>query len=241
MTEFAGDLVVLVPLYRERQRLPKTLDELRAFCREQGALLMFVDGASDDGTGAWIDELAAQDSGLVAVHAPLGGKGLNQRLGLAKGLQLAPKASFLLTDCDLSTPLRCYADLRAEAGDADIVLGSRVAAGADVSKPQGWFKRTLGRAGNLLIRTLLGLPFRDTQCGFRLLSPQAAALAEQCRCDGAGLDFEMLALAARRGLRLREVGVEWRNDPDSRFGGSAYLRALLELLGVFVRLRLLRR
>jgi hypothetical protein len=75
----------------------------------------------------------------------------------------------------------------------------------------------MGKTFNALVRFLTGIPFRDTQCGFKLLrGDDARALAAEMREEGFAFDVELILLARRRGIEIREVPVTWRNDARSR-------------------------
>jgi len=95
----------------------------------------------------------------------------------------------------------------------------------------------MGKAFNRFVRLASGIPIRDTQCGFKLLrGDDARALAAEMRENGFSFDVELVLLASRRGLRLREVGVTWRNDPGTRVRAIRdSLRMLWSLLGIVRR------
>jgi dolichyl-phosphate beta-glucosyltransferase len=100
---------------------------------------------------------------------------------------------------------------------ADFVLASRAVADSNVEIHQAWYRERMGKTFNAFVRAASGIPIHDTQCGFKLLRGDAArALAGEMREDGFSFDVELVLLAARRGLRMKEMGVTWRNDAGSR-------------------------
>ena len=119
----------------------------------------------------------------------------------------------------LSTPIEEHAKLAAEARDHDLDLafGSRALAESQVEVRQNLVRESMGKIFNRVVRLATGLPFRDTQCGFKLMDrARLQPLFERMRIDGFAFDVEMLYLAVRFGLRVREVPVVWRNDARSR-------------------------
>jgi dolichyl-phosphate beta-glucosyltransferase len=122
----------------------------------------------------------------------------------------------LVTDVDLSTPLREAGLLReAVAGGADIAIGSRGLAGARVRRSLR--RELMGRGYNLLARALTRLPYRDTQCGFKLFTAESArALMERQISERYAFDVELLLRARAMGLRVAEVPVSWQEQADSR-------------------------
>jgi dolichyl-phosphate beta-glucosyltransferase len=153
------------------------------------------------------------------------GKGHAVRTGMLR----ARGALRLMTDADLSTPIEELSRLedRLDAG-ADVAIGSRAVAGARIEVHQPVYREMMGRVFNRLVQVLLLPGLQDTQCGFKLFDAAAAELAfGACRLDGFSFDAEALYVARRRGLRIDEVPVTWRNDAASRVslggGGAAFL------------------
>jgi dolichyl-phosphate beta-glucosyltransferase len=100
-----------------------------------------------------------------------------------------------------------------------VVIGSRAVAGANVEVHQNVVRETMGKVFNRIVRTITGLPFADTQCGFKLMArADVAPIFERSRIDGFSYDVELLFVAVRRGLPVSEVPVTWRNAPGSKVG-----------------------
>jgi len=125
----------------------------------------------------------------------------------------------LLSDADLSAPIEEYAKLAAAARDhdLDIAFGSRGLPDSVIEVRQNLVREYMGKSFNLLMRRLTGLPFRDTQCGFKLMDrKRVRPIFESMVVDRFAFDVELLFLAVRFGLRVREIPVVWRNEPLSR-------------------------
>lgn len=217
MTESAPSLSVIVPAYDEEKRIGRTLDTLDAFLRARGEPfeVIVVDDGSADGTASIVQEFARTHPAFSVVKFPANrGKGAAVREGFARSR--APRVLF--TDADLSTPLEELDPMgRALTDGADLVIASRALPDSRLEIRQAWYREHMGKAFNGVVQWVTGIPFRDTQCGFKLLrGDHARALATEMQEDGFSFDVELILLARKRGLVVREVPVRWRNDPGSR-------------------------
>jgi dolichyl-phosphate beta-glucosyltransferase len=228
-------LSVVIPAYNEARRLPATLVRVREHLAARGLPheIVVVDDGSADGTA----EVARAAGGAVRVlgHQPNRGKGYAVR----RGMLAATGERRLMTDADLSTPIEELARLEAEIDRGfDVAIGSRAVAGARIEVRQPAYREAMGRLFNRLVQALLLPGLADTQCGFKLFTAAAAEAAfGACRLDGFSFDVEALYVARRRGLRIAEVPVVWRNDAATRVGIGGGGAAFLDLL----RIRLLAR
>jgi dolichyl-phosphate beta-glucosyltransferase len=226
-------LSVVIPAYNEALRLPPTLARVDEHLSARGVAheILVVDDGSSDATA----EIARAAGASVRVlrHEPNRGKGYAVR----RGMLAATGARRLMTDADLSTPIEELARLEAELDRGfDVAIGSRAVAGARIEVRQPAYREAMGRLFNRLVQVLLLPGIADTQCGFKLFTaPAAAASFEACRLDGFSFDVEALYLARRRGLRIAEVPIVWRNDAATRVGLGGGSAAFLDLL----RIRLL--
>ena len=218
----ALSLSVVIPAYNEARRLPATLARIQAYLEGLGREheIVVVDDGSADATAEVAR--AAGDQVRVLRHEPNRGKGYAVR----RGMLAAAGARRLMTDADLSTPIEELAKLEAEIDRGfDVAIASRAVAGARVEIHQPAYREAMGRLFNVLVQGLLLPGLSDTQCGFKLFTSRAAEEAFLlCRLDGFSFDVEALYVARRRGLRIAEVPVVWRNDAASRVslgGGSA--------------------
>lgn len=221
-------LSVVIPAFNEAERLPRTLDRLGTFLRAfgRGHEIVVVDDGSQDGTA----ERARAAGATVLRNDANRGKGHAVRRGMleARG-QLR-----LMTDADLSTPIEELPRFLEKLAEGyDVVIGSRAMAGANIEVHQPWFRENMGRLYNLFVRALALRGLGDTQCGFKLWSAAAARAAfADARLDGFSFDVEALYLARKRGYRIAEVPVTWRNDAATRVslaGGSAAFPDLLRI------------
>jgi dolichyl-phosphate beta-glucosyltransferase len=123
-----------------------------------------------------------------------------------------------MTDADLSTPIEELDRLCARMDEGhDVVIGSRALPGSRIEVRQPWYRENMGRVFNLFVRALAVPGVTDTQCGFKLFSGAAARdVFSAARLDGFSFDVEVLFLARRKGYRIAEVPVVWRNDAATR-------------------------
>jgi dolichyl-phosphate beta-glucosyltransferase len=132
---------------------------------------------------------------------------------------LASGTYVLLSDADFSTPIDDLPRLLGPivAGECDIAIGSRGLAESQVALRQPIWRQTMGRIFNRIVRLLTRLPYRDTQCGFKVMRREAAApLFRAARVERFAYDVEILVLARKAGLRVREIPVLWRDAPGSK-------------------------
>lgn len=170
----------------------------------------------DDGSRDRTSSIARQSAGgvfRVIAYWPNAGKGYAVR----RGVMEARGAQILITDADLSTPLQELWRLQAEMKHAEVVIGSRAMDDSLVRVKQAWYRQAMGKTFNRITRGLTGLPYLDTQCGFKLLRRDAArAIFSEAVVDRFAFDVEMLLLAHHHGYRVIEMGVPWYNSPASR-------------------------
>ena len=212
------DLSVIVPAYNEEHRLPPTLDRLHAFLATQPLRyeIVIVDDGSKDKTCDVVEAAMTRIPNLRLVRQlPNRGKGAAVRRGM-----LAARGQIrVMCDADCSMPPEQLPRLLAPlvACKAEIAIGSRYAEGAKTDVKQPIYRVLWSRLCNKVIQRSLVPGIRDTQCGFKAFTAEAARdLFKRGKIDGWAFDLEILALARRRGFAIEEVGVEWKDDNRSR-------------------------
>lgn len=216
----SASLSVVIPAYNEAVRLGKTLSAVVNYLRQSSpdAEVIVVDDGSTDHTAALAREVL-NDSGtlrtsVISYKSNLG-KGRAVRLGL-----LAARGDVaLFSDADLSTPISEAPKLVEPIvnGQFDVTFGSRALDRRLIGVHQSWRREQGGRVFNLVVRLATGLPFWDTQCGFKAFRMSVCRpLVEAATVDRFGFDVELLYLAFRAGLRLKEVPVRWDHNEGSK-------------------------
>jgi glycosyltransferase involved in cell wall biosynthesis len=210
-------LSIVIPANNEEARLGQSLQAICNYLNREGirAEILVVDDGSTDGTRRVADKGLEGQRGRVIALDERHGKGHAVRRGVLE----AEGRWVLMTDADLSTPIEEHQKL-AEATrdhDLDLAIGSRALPDSRVEVHQHPVREAMGKGFNLLMRTMTGLPFRDTQCGFKLMDRERTRpLFERMVVDRFAFDVELLFLAVRFGLSVRELPVIWRNAPGSR-------------------------
>jgi dolichyl-phosphate beta-glucosyltransferase len=231
------ELSVVIPAYNEARRIGPSLrrvkDYLEACYGAGGFEIIVVDDGSQDRTAAVVDQFAAGASEVSLIRLPHNrGKGAAVRAGMLA----ASGEAVLVSDADCSTPIEeVDGALTLLAEGTDVVIGSRAVVGSRLLVRQTRLRESLGRLFNLLLRTCLPIPYRDTQCGFKLFRREAArAVFQRAQIDGFAFDVEALLLARQLGYTVREMPVRWINDPESKV---TLLRHPAQMLADLWRLR----
>jgi dolichyl-phosphate beta-glucosyltransferase len=230
----AATYSIVIPAYNESARIRATLDKILAHIGERGwnaEVLIVNDGSSDD-TAQIVQQYASQHPALRLLENPGNrGKGYSVRNGMLH----ATGEWMLFSDADLSSPIE-EADklIAALAGGADVAIGSRWLRKELQTQPQPLYRQLYGRIFNLALRILLGLPFRDTQCGFKAFTRRATDLIFPLQhIERWGFDPEILFLARKFGLKVEEVPVKWAHREGTRLNPLRDgLRMFLEILKI---------
>lgn len=215
-----NSLSIVVPAYNEGGRLGKSLRTIVTYLNDnapQSELIVVDDGSTDNTAEAARQELVesgAVHTSVISYQSNLG-KGRAVRLGL-----LASRSNIaLFMDADLSTPITETPKLvePIERGECDLAFGSRALDRSLIGVHQPWRREQGGRVFNLAVRLATGLPFWDTQCGFKAFRMNVCRpLIEGATIDRFGFDVELLYVAYRAGLRLKEIPVHWDHAEGSK-------------------------
>jgi dolichyl-phosphate beta-glucosyltransferase len=237
MTDRAPELSIVIPAYNEEKRLPRTLTKLQDFAQGRWTAddveILIVDDGSTDGTAKVVEEWRCKMPSLRLVRNEENrGKGYSVRHGMLE----ARGRIALFTDADLSSPIEESAKLLGAIGEGnDVAIGSRALDRSLIEIHQSPYRELAGIIFNGFVRLFTGLPFHDTQCGFKAFVREPSRVVfEQQRIEGFGFDPEVLFLAKRHGLRSAEVPVRWAHDPATKvhvirdsllmFGDLGYIR-----------------
>jgi glycosyltransferase involved in cell wall biosynthesis len=210
------ELSVIIPAYNEEERLPRTLERVSQYLRTLpfASEIIVVDDGSSDSTAQVVTALARKITNLRLVSNDRNrGKGYSVRHGM---LEVKGRVA-LFTDADLSAPIEEMQKLLAALESADVAIGSRAVDRRLIEVHQSRWRELAGIFFNWIVRLFTGLPFQDTQCGFKAFAmPESRIIFDQQRIEDFGFDPEILFLAWRHGLRTAEVPVRWAHDPRTK-------------------------
>lgn len=240
MVEQLEGLSVVVPAYNEAARLGPTLEAVAGWLmgHAPGSEIVVSDDGSTDATRQVAEDFAGQSP--VPVRVVGGARNEGKGAAVRRGVLAARGRYVLYSDADLSTPIEEVEKLHAALlRGADLAFGSRSVRGARVERRQPLYRMLMGKTFNKIVRLVTGLDVVDSQCGFKLMRREVAALLfGEMRLDGFAFDVELLYLARRHGLKIAEVPVRWINDPASKVDP---IRHSAEMLRDVLRIPLLHR
>ncbi len=224
--EHEPHLSIVIPAYNEAERIVPTIGAIAAHVAGMGFPweLIIADDGSRDETVALVEELGLVNLRLLRT-ATNGGKGSAVRRGV-----LAAQGRYILfDDADNSTPIEEISKLLAklEQEGYDVAVGSRAAGGTEEAH-KSLLRRTLSGGLRWIVRYVFRIGVRDTQCGFKLFTREAAhRLYAAQTITGFSFDLEILYLAERLGYRVAEVPVAWIDAPGSKVDTTREIQRFL--------------
>lgn len=227
-------LSIIIPAHNEANRLPRTLEQIFKYLKAQNysSEVVVVENGSSDNTLELATQFIKDHSNLVVIQEHQKGKGNAVR----RGMLVARGEYRFICDADLSMPIEDLAKfLPPVSGDFDVAIGSREAPGA-IRYNEPPYRHIGGRAINLAIRFFILPGLQDTQCGFKCFRAETTQmLFEQQTQMGWSFDIELLYLARRKKLRIREIPIHWYFDTGSKVNA---IRDALRMISDIFRIHL---
>ena len=208
-------LSIVIPAYNEESRIAQTLDTVVGYVEDRGYSweVVVADDGSQDGTAGLVEAFAGENPNVRLVRLSHRGKGWAVKWGM---LEAQGQYRFI-ADADLSMPIeRLEMFLPPALSEFDIAIGSREAPGSRrFDEPMR--RHLMGRMFNRMVRLLAVRGFSDTQCGFKCFEAHAAeTLFPMQLARGFGFDVEVLFLAQRLGMRIKEIPIDWYYHEGSK-------------------------
>jgi dolichyl-phosphate beta-glucosyltransferase len=227
------ELSLILPAYNERASIAATIESALAYFQTRGIpveIIVAADG--NDGTREVVREMATRLPCLKVIGREQRsgkGRGIREAVSLARGRIIG------FADADNKVPIEEYNKIEYWLDQGyEVVAGSRALEQSKIERRQPWYRRIGSWGFGIFMRSLIDVPLRDTQCGFKFFQRDAALqLFRLQRIDGYMFDVEILALAYQIGYGVKEVPISWHDDADSRlqlFSGN--LRNMLDIFKI---------
>ncbi|MDF1531518.1 MAG: glycosyltransferase [ANME-2 cluster archaeon] len=231
------DLVSLVvPAYNEEERIRETLDELYGhFSHIPHEILVVMDGCTDN-THDIVEEFTRSHSTIRSVLYPVK---LGKGGGILLGIKSARGTVIAVVDADGAVPPHDVGRMVDMVADGiDCVISSRYLPGSVIHIAQPWYRILASRGFNSLVKLLFSLPFKDTQCGCKVLRAEAArTVAGEIQTFDYAFDVELLWRLGQHGYTIIEVPVEWRHREGSKLDLK---KVIPQMFSAVIKLRLKR-
>ncbi len=224
-------LTFIIPAYNEEKIIGETLKSILSFLSPKTYTweVIVVDDGSKDKTSTIVKSFKKQRVRLIS-FAENKGKGAAIRAGVKKS-----RGEFIIfSDADLSVPIENIDKLLLELTKSDVAIGSRRIKGSKILVHQSWLRESMGRVFTFLTRLILGSEISDFTCGFKGFRREAALdIFGKARLDRWAYDAEILFLAQKRGDKIAEIPIFWKNREDTRVAlGNAALVSFVDLLKI---------
>ena len=226
-------LSVIIPAFNEQSIIRATLVNVLEYLTAQKIdyeIIVVNDGSSDN-TANIVSEFTSLNSKVKLLNIEENtGKGF----AVKKGVLDAIGRYRLFMDADNSTSIEHFNLMKPilESG-SEIIIGSRRVKGAKIAVHQSWLRENLGRVFNLVVKIINGLPYSDTQVGFKVFSNTAAEkIFELQTLSGWAFDIELLLLAKKLGYEIAEVPITWNNNSNSHVRFSGMIKMLYDIIRI---------
>lgn len=227
------DLSIIIPAYNEASRIEDTVIDIQIYLNKKSinAEVIIVNDGSDDNTADVVKKLIQQHSNIRLLDSKQNeGKGSAVKRGMLK----SSGKICLFTDADNSTRINQIEKLIPFLDKGfDVAIGSRATHDAEILVQQPWQKVFLGKLGNKLIQLLAISNIKDTQCGFKIFTREAAQkIFPNLTINGWAFDIEALVLARRQDLKIQEVGITWEDSSYSHVKFQDYFQVIRDLFKI---------
>lgn len=208
-------LTVIIPAYNEASTIDAAIAETMAVLRSLNldSELIIVDDGSTDTTSARVHDLSSRYPNVKLIrHETNQGKGA----AIRSGAQATQSDFVAFLDADLATPPDHLSQALNALSTSDIVIGSRHHPKTVFVEKQPWLRQQAGRFFSRLVGRFFGLPYQDTQCGFKVFGPNATHPLKEMETSGWTFDVELLVRAQQEKLRVTELPIVWQHGRVSR-------------------------
>lgn len=232
-------LSIVIPAYNEESRLPKTLKVLRQFHDENLLLwnlreVLVCNDGSLDGTADFVQQFAKEWPLLKLINLnPNQGKGAAVRRGMTE----AQAEWVLIADADMATPWNEMNKFAKLSENFDLIMGSRALPQSEIKVRQHWLRQNMGKTFNRILKSLVHLPYQDTQCGFKLVRNEESfrqKILSQLKVNRFAWDVELILQMQKNKKSILEVAVSWSHQEASHV---RIFKDSLEMFFTVIKLR----
>jgi len=231
-------LSIVVPAYNEEKRILKTIKVITDYFRGTDYELIIIDDGSKDKTADIISKMSGKNKKIILLK---NGRNRGKGYSVKKGVMRSHGDAILFTDADLSTPISEYTKLKIEyVGGAQFCIGSRRLKDSMLKLKQPLHRRILGRGFGVLVNLFAVPNIKDTQCGFKLYNAKSAkkVFSKQI-IDRFGFDVEILYLASKNNIKIKEIPVIWSDSP--KHSKVNIFRDAVVMFGELIKIRYIHR
>ncbi len=228
------ECTLIIPAYNEEKRIQRCLADISTY---RGPIIFVCDGndKTPEIIRSYTDSVLEDESG--AKYPNITVLAFNERLGKGGGITAGMKAATTeyigFCDADGATPISEMQKLFSEIETCDCAIGSRWLASSKIEKSQSLSRKIQSRTFNLCVKLILGIPFKDTQCGAKVFKKTAVdALLPRVRSSGFAFDAEILYILYGGGFMIKEVPILWSERGESHVGISDAVTMLINLIKI---------
>lgn len=212
---------IVIPCYNEEKRITETVKKIDGYVVRKGinVELIFINDGSTDKTKKMLDNFKEQfaNNKTVAIKIVSYRKNYGKGYAIKQGIVQATGKYILLCDADLSTPITELDKLMYYVNDYDLIVGSRKSNNSKILRPQSFFRTLSGKTYSFMSRVILNVPLNDFTCGFKLIKNNVAKkIVKKMSINRWAYDSELLKIAATHNFKIKEIGIIWQNDPDTK-------------------------
>ena len=234
------ELSIVIPCFNEESRIKKSFEQIVLYIKNNNydTELVFINDGSRDQTLSILNSLVKNISNNKLIKAKIITYKMNKGKGFAikQGLMHSTKELILICDADLSTPIEELERLKKYIKNYDLVIGSRKQGDSVVILPQPPMREFLGKSFSYMSKVILAVNINDFTCGFKLFKRKSAKIiADKMTINRWGYDSEILKIATVLGLKIKEIGIFWKNDKGTKVKLSYdILFSFIDLMRIYI-------
>ncbi len=232
-------LTIIMPAYNEEARIGSTLEVYIEFFRarvlhgdiESFEVIAVLNACKDDTLGV-VQKYQKQYKEIRYLNFKQGGKGF----AIIEGFKHARGELVGFVDADMATPPEAFYDLVRKLGNHDGIIANRWSPQSLIKTQQPFSRVITSRVFNFLVRGILLMPYRDTQCGCKLFRKKAIlVILPWLNITRWAFDIDLLYNLRNHGFSIIDCPTIWEDKKESHL---QTLKVSFQMFSALVRLRL---